>query len=50
MTKIRTALVSAVAISSLVAVGIAVHAHTSPGSTHHVAGSMCCDDEGIAHA
>jgi hypothetical protein len=48
MTKIRTALVSALAIASLLAGGMAAAHHAAPRSVHHVAGAgACCEDDGI---
>jgi hypothetical protein len=48
MTKIRTALVSALAITSLLAGGMAVAHSSAPRPQHHVAGAgTCCEDDGI---
>jgi hypothetical protein len=48
MTKIRTALVAALAISSLLAGGVAAANHSAPRPAHHVAGAgACCEDDGI---
>jgi ornithine cyclodeaminase/alanine dehydrogenase-like protein (mu-crystallin family) len=44
MTKIRTALVSAIAISSLLAGGVAVAHVSAPRPAHHVADEGCCGD------
>jgi hypothetical protein len=45
MSKFRTVLVSALAISSLLAGGIAAHAQTSHSPAHHLAGpAECCED------
>lgn len=50
MTRIRIALVSAFAISSLVAGGAVAHAHASAHSAHHLAGPVpCCWDDDVAH-
>jgi hypothetical protein len=50
MSKIRIALVSALAIASLLAGGTAAHAHSSVSSQHRLAGPVgCCFDEGAAH-
>jgi hypothetical protein len=45
MSKFRVVLVSALAISSLVAGGIAAHAQAAHSPVHHLAGPVeCCED------
>jgi hypothetical protein len=48
MTKIRTALASALAIASLLAGGVAVHAYSAPRPVHHLAtDNGCCGDDAV---
>jgi hypothetical protein len=42
MTRIRTALVSAVAIASVLAGGVAMHGHAASHASHHLAGPVPC--------
>ncbi len=47
MSKVRTILVSALAITSLLAGGVAIAHNQAPRpAAHHIADGGCCDDEG----
>jgi hypothetical protein len=46
MSKIRTTLVSALTIASVLAGGVAVASHTTPRPAHRVAGPVACCEDG----
>ncbi len=46
MSKVRTAVASAIAIASLLAGGVATAHQSAPRPVHHLAGAgACCEDE-----
>jgi hypothetical protein len=49
MSKIRTVVISSLAIGSLVVVGVAPHSTSRP-EVHHVAVASCCPEDNTALA